>query len=61
MCTIEIRPQQGGADALACARSLERAVRAWAARQGWPQDNPGTSAARAARVPLPGVPAAAAG
>jgi protein subunit release factor B len=61
MCTIEIRPEQGGADALACARSLERAVRAWAARQGWQPAGSGAPGTRAARILLPGVPAAEAG
>jgi protein subunit release factor B len=61
MCIIEIRPEQGGADALACARSLERAVRAWAGRQGWQPAGPGPAGTRAARVRLPGVPTVEAG
>ena len=61
MCVIEIRPEQGGTDAAACARSLELAVRSWAARQGWPAGSAGPSGPRAVRVLLPGVPAAAAG
>jgi hypothetical protein len=61
MCVIEIRPEQGGADALGCARSLDAAVRAWAARQGWHSAGPRPSGTRATRVLLPGVPAAAAG
>jgi protein subunit release factor B len=61
MCIVEIRPEQGGADALACARSLERAVRAWAARQGWQSAGPCPAGTRAARILLPGVPAAEAG
>jgi len=61
MCVIEIRPEQGGADALRCSRDLESAVLAWAARQGWPAARPAAAARRAARIELPGVPAAAAG
>jgi hypothetical protein len=61
VCVIEIRPEQGGADAVGCAPSIAAAIRAWAARQGWPAVVTGGPGARTIVVRLPGVPAPAAG
>ena len=61
MCIIEIRPGQGGADALAFAATLSAAIKAWARRRGWPvaQQQP-AGARRTVTVTLAGIPASAA-
>jgi len=60
MCVIEIRPEQGGADALACASSIAAAIGSWAARQGWAALVTSGPTARTIAVRLPGVPGSAA-
>jgi protein subunit release factor B len=60
MCIIEIRPGQGGADALAFAATLSAAVKAWARRRGWPVSQQHPSGGRTMTVTLPAVPASAA-
>jgi hypothetical protein len=61
VCVIEIRPEQGGADALACASYIAAAIGSWAARQGWAAHVTSGPAARTITVRLPGVPDSVAG
>jgi peptide chain release factor 1 len=56
MCVVEIRPGEGGADALAFASELADAVAAWAVRRGWPVDRPAAEPGRTIVITLTGVP-----
>lgn len=56
MCVVEIRPGEGGVDALAFATELADAVAAWAARHGWPVDRPAADPGRTIVMTFDGVP-----
>lgn len=56
MCTVEIRPGRGGADAEQFAEGIAASVRAWAARNAH-SARLASAAARTITVSLPGVPA----
>ena len=60
MCIIEIRPGQGGANAVAFAATLSAAIRAWARRRGWPVSQQPAEPRRTVTVMLAGIPASAA-
>ncbi|TDC54262.1 PCRF domain-containing protein [Actinomadura sp. KC345] len=55
MCVVEIRPGEGGADALAFATELAAAIAAWAARRGWPVDRSAAEPGRTIVMTLAGV------
>ncbi|KAB2343725.1 peptide chain release factor-like protein [Actinomadura rudentiformis] len=56
MCFVEIRPGEGGADALAFAAELADTIAAWAARRGWPVDRAATDPGRTIVMTMAGVP-----
>jgi peptide chain release factor 1 len=58
MCIVEIRPGEGGADALAFAADLADTVKAWAARHGWPVVIRTAARGRTVVLALAGVPVA---
>ncbi|WP_352231301.1 peptide chain release factor-like protein [Actinomadura sp. NBRC 104412] len=55
MCVVEIRPGEGGADALAFAVELADTVTAWAVRRGWPVDRSAAEPGRTIVITLNGV------
>ncbi|MEU5879759.1 peptide chain release factor-like protein [Spirillospora sp. NPDC047279] len=58
MCVVEIRPGEGGADALTFANELADTVTAWAARRGWPVERTAAEPGRTTVLVLTGVPVA---
>lgn len=58
MCTVEIRPGRGGADAEQFAEAIAATVRAWAARNSRPSGI-ASATARTIAVALPRTPASA--
>jgi peptide chain release factor 1 len=58
MCVVEIRPGEGGVDALAFAGELADTIAAWAARRGWRADRPAADPGRTIVITLTGVPMA---
>lgn len=55
MCVVEIRPGEGGADALAFATELADTVAAWAARRGWSVDRSAAEPGRTIVITLTGA------
>jgi peptide chain release factor 1 len=55
MCVVEIRPGEGGTDALAFAAELADAIAAWAVRRGWSVDRPVTDPGRTIVMTMSGV------
>ncbi|NEA29917.1 peptide chain release factor-like protein [Actinomadura bangladeshensis] len=55
MCIVEIRPGEGGADALAFAIELADTIAGWAARCGWSVDRSAAEPGRTIVMTLPGV------
>ncbi|MEU8802296.1 peptide chain release factor-like protein [Spirillospora sp. NPDC048819] len=55
MCVVEIRPGEGGADALAFATELAATIAAWAARRGWPVDRSAAEPGRTIMMTLAGA------
>lgn len=55
MCVVEIRPGEGGADALAFATELAATIAAWAARRGWSVDRSAAEPGRTIVMTLAGV------
>lgn len=55
MCVVEIRPGEGGVDALTFACDLADAVAAWAARRGWRAGRPCADGGRTIVLTLAGA------